>query len=346
MKYKDYNIENFIMDDFFIQWVKHPNENNKHFWEKWLTQNPEKRDVVLQAIFIISSVKYQDNPIMDDNCYVETFENIIKAKSISEPKKLQRAGSFLDFSFPWRGIAAGLLILFCLGISFQMIVQTSKNVDQQTYSSTLIKRTNPAGKKSVLSLSDGTKIFLNSGSEISYISEFNDSIRLVSLEGEAFFEVQKEARPFVVETGQTQIMVLGTSFNVNKKKNGALSVALVTGKVNIKDEKGNQMSLSPSEMMMRDKEGALLKTSFDPLYITGWKDKVLVFKRNSFFEVKEKVENWFGVKILLQGRPNANMTYSGIYKDENLENVLSGIFLSSGLAFKIEDKIVTITNPI
>src|SRR5690606_21045032 len=146
---------------------------------------------------------------------------------------------------------------------------------------TLISRTNPAGKKSIVTLSDGTKIYLNAESEIRYASEFSDSLRLVSLKGEAFFEVEKEGRPFVVEIEQTRVRVLGTSFNINQKHNGALMVALVSSKVSINDQQGNQMNLEPSEMMVRGKDGNIHKTTFDPLEITGWKDRVLVFKKSS-----------------------------------------------------------------
>lgn len=346
MKYKDYNIEDFIMDDFFIQWVKYPNENNRHFWQKWLEQHPEKREIVMQAVTMINSIHYQDKAEMDDGRYIEAFENILKAENVKDLKKINREIEFKKFNFPWRGIAASLLLCFCFGIIFKMAIQPHNTTESNTYKPAIIKRSNPAGKKSVLTLSDGSKVYLNSASEISYFSEFDDSLRVVKLSGEAFFKVQKEARPFVVETGQNKIIVLGTSFNVNQGKNGALSVALVTGKVKIKDGIGQQMSLEPSEMITRDNHGEILKTTFDPLYITGWKDKVLVFKRNSFLEVKEKVENWFGIKIKIHGEINPKMTYSGIYKDENLENVLSGIFLSSGLNYQIKDKNVIITNPI
>ncbi|EPR66760.1 FecR family protein [Cyclobacterium qasimii] len=236
------------------------------------------------------------------------------------------------------------MILFCLGISYKLIINPSKVDLSEGSTVTMIKRVNPAGRKSILTLSDGTRIFLNSGSEISYSSDFSDSLRLVSLKGEAFFEVQKEKRPFVVETGQTKIKVLGTTFNVNQKQNGALTVALVTGKVLINDQKGNEMQLEPSEMMVRGEDGAFHKTGFDPLTLTGWKDKILVFRENSFVEVKEKIENWFGVTLLLEGNIDANMTYSGTYKEESLENVLRGMLFTSGLAYEIEDKMVTIKN--
>tara|TARA_R110002124_G_scaffold286927_3_gene469272 strand:+ start:878 stop:1918 length:1041 start_codon:yes stop_codon:yes gene_type:complete len=343
MKYEDYTIDDFLMDDFFIHWVKYPNENNRHFWEKWLGQHPEKREIVMQAVIIISSVHYQSKMVMGDRRYVEAFENILKANNESGQKRIKMAGGFRGANLPWRGIAAGILMLFSLGVCYNLIIEPTITNELEVSETSMVKRVNPAGKKSILTLSDGSRIFLNSASEISYSSEFNDSLRLVSLKGEAFFEVKKEKRPFIVETEQTKIKVLGTSFNVNQKENGALMVALVSGKVRINDNEGRQIQLEPSEMLVRDKGGSFHKTGFDLLAITGWKDKTLVFRESSFSEVKEKIENWFGVKMFLQGNIDPDMTYSGTYKEESLENVLRGIFFTTGLTYKIEDKTVTIT---
>lgn len=341
MKYTEYDIDDFLTDEFFIQWVKQPNENNRHFWEKWLEQHPEKRDVVMQAVSIISSVHYQEKPVMGDRLYVEVFENILKAEKEIKSSSNNR---HWHFNFPWRGMAASFLILFCLGMAYQLLWGLQAG-ERLKHAQMLISKSNPAGQKSILSLSDGSKIYLNAESEISYVSEFSDSLRLVSLKGEAFFEVQRESRPFVVEIDDTRIEVLGTSFNVNHNSNGSLTVALVTGKVSIGDQQGNQMYLEPSEMMVREKNGNLHKTSFDPLEVIGWKDKILVFKKNSLLEVKHKIENWFGVEVELKGQIDTSWSYSGTYKDETLENVLRGIFLTSGSSYTIEDKKVIITNP-
>lgn len=343
MKYTEYDIDDFLTDEFFIQWVKQPNENNRHFWEKWLDQHPEKREVVMQAVSIISSVHYQERPVMEDRLYVEVFENILKAEK--DAKSLPSNKQVWNFNFPWRGMAASLLILCCVGMVYQLL-RVPQQIDEPVQSDPIfINKINPAGKKSLITLSDGSKIYLNSLSEISYASEFSDSLRLVRLKGEAFFEVTQEGRPFVVEIEETKIRVLGTSFNVNQKANGALTVALVSGKVSIDDQQGNQMELEPSEMMVKKKDGNLRKTTFDPLEVTGWKDKILVFKKNSLLEVKNKIENWFGVEVQLKGQIDSSWSYSGTYKDETLENVLRGIFLTSGSSYKIEDKKVIITNP-
>lgn len=343
MKYTEYDIDDFLLDEFFIQWVKQPNENNRHFWEKWLEQHPEKREVVMQAVSIISSVHYQEKPVMGDRLYVEVFENILKAEK--DVKSLASNNQVWNFGFPWRGMAASLLMLFCLGMVYHLLTAPPINEEAILTESVLISKSNPAGKKSILTLSDGTKIYLNAESEINYASAFSDSLRLVSLKGEAFFEVQKEGRPFVVEIGQTRITVLGTSFNVNQKEDGVLTVALVSGKVSVNDREGNRVDLEPSEMLVREKDGNIHKTAFDPLEITGWKDKVLVFNKSSLVDVKKKVEHWFGVQVQLNGQIDPGWSYSGVYKDETLENVLRGIFFTSGLSYKIEDKNVVITNP-
>src|SRR5690606_25765847 len=160
---------------------------------------------------------------------------------------------------------AALLILFSLGLLYQVAFDPGPLEEVAETEVITLKKANPAGKKSRITLSDGTTIYLNAESEISYSAGFSDSVRRLSLRGEAFFEVAKESRPFVVETQGTKIRVLGTSFNVNQKENGSLTVALVSGKVRINDAQGNQLNLEPNEMMVKEQDGGLRKTHFDPL---------------------------------------------------------------------------------
>src|SRR5690606_846815 len=234
MKYEDYDIEDFLTDEFFIQWVKNPNENNRHFWEKWVEQHPEKRAVVMEAVSLIGAVHYGSKSTVDDRLYIETFENIIKteANGVGKSKstfKKKRHG------FPFRQVAAALLILFGGVLAVNLVFTPLDTEEVVKEEARLIKRTNPSGKKSLITLSDGTRVYLNAASEIAYSDQFSDSLRLVSLKGEAFFEVESEDRPFVVETMETRVRVLGTSFNVNQKDNGTVMVALITGKVKVND---------------------------------------------------------------------------------------------------------------
>ncbi|MDP2039952.1 MAG: FecR domain-containing protein [Algoriphagus sp.] len=350
MNYKDYDIANFITDEFFIQWIKSPNENNSHFWEKWMAQHPEKRAMVNEAANLIRSVKYAHSPEFTDKMYVETFEQILKAdnehSSVKNfkptPISSSSKGSFLSF-IPLRGIAASLLVLFCLWAQYEAFQYQPQPIEKPKIP--MITRSNPAGQKSIIDLPDGTKIHLNSESEIEFPKEFSVDFRLVRLKGEAFFEVQKENRPFLVESGNAKIHVLGTSFNVKQKTNEPLYVALVTGKVRVNAENGDQVTLKPDEMLVMEQGGEFYKTNFDPLDEIGWKDNFLVFKSTTFSDVIGKLENWYGVKIAVQGRIDPNWTYSGVYKDEMLENILRGICMTSGMTYQIDKKQITITNP-
>jgi transmembrane sensor len=349
MKYQDYDIANFITDEFFIQWIKNPNENNNHFWEKWMAQHPEKRALVNEAASLIRSVKYAHNPEFTDKMYVETFEHILKAeteinqaKPAIDLKAPTQKRNFLDI-FPFKGIAASLLILFCLWAQYEAFQYQPQPVEKPKIP--MITRFNPAGQKSVIDLPDGTKIHLNSESELEFPKEFTADIRLVSLKGEAFFEVKKENRPFLIESGNAKIQVLGTSFNVRQKTNEPLYVALVTGKVRVNAENGDQVTLDPDEMLVMENGGEFSKRKFDPMDEIGWKDNYLVFKSTNFSDVIEKLENWYGIRITVKGRIDPKWTYSGVYRDEMLENVLRGICMTSGMTYKIDNKHITITNP-
>lgn len=349
MNYKDYDIANFITDEFFIQWIKNPTENNSHFWEKWMDQHPEKRTMVNDAANLIRSVKYAHSPEFTDKMYVETYERILKAETEVNQAKPTRDyktsiqnGNLLDI-FPIRGMAASLLVLFCLWAQYEAFQYQPQLAEKPKIP--MITRSNPAGQKSVIDLPDGTKIHLNSESEIEFPKEFSADIRLVSLKGEAFFEVKKENRPFLIESGNAKIHVLGTSFNVRQITNEPLYVALVTGKVRVNAANGDQVSLSPDEMLVMERGGGFYKTEFDPMEITGWKDNYMVFKSTNFSDVIEKLENWYGVKIAVKGLIDPKWTYSGVYKDEMLENVLRGICMTSGMTYKIDKKQIIITNP-
>jgi ferric-dicitrate binding protein FerR (iron transport regulator) len=350
MKYQDYDIANFITNEFFIQWIKNPNENNCHFWEKWMEQHPEKRALVNEAANLIRSVQYAHSPEFTDRMYVEAFEQILRADTeflqvkptTAATKTPTQKGNFFAF-FPIRKTAASLLVLFFLYAQYEAFRYNPDPVKEPEIP--IITRSNPAGQRSIIDLPDGTKIHLNSESEIEFAQEFSADIRLVSLKGEAFFEVQKENRPFLVESGNTKIRVLGTSFNVKQKTNEPLYVALVTGKVRVNAKNGDQVTLNPDEMLVMEEGGKFYKTSFDPLGVTGWKDNNLVFKNTIFPEVIDKLELWYGVKISVKGRFDPKWTYSGVYEDEMLENVLRGICMTSGMTYEIDKKQITITNP-
>lgn len=342
MKFKDYDIEHFLTDEFFIQWVKNSNENNQHFWEKWISEHPEKRKVVQQASSVIRSIQTDQNQEISDLMYVDMFESIIKAEEKKEFQipKIDKFNFWVSV-FSIRKIAAAALLGFCIWISYEVMIE-GVEIKAEIPKAIFISKYNPAGKKSIITLAEGTKIHLNAVSKITYPKLFDKVERSVRLEGEAYFEVAKDGRPFIVSVGENAINVLGTSFNVNQNGAYGLSVALVEGMVKVNDRLGNQVMLNPNEMLVIDKAGKFYKSDFDLMEITSWKEMNLIFNRDSFDETKSKIENWYGVEIEVKGKISKNWVYSGQYKDESLENVLRGISLTSGLKYKIKGRKVII----
>ncbi|GAB4107880.1 hypothetical protein GCM10028791_03270 [Echinicola sediminis] len=336
VKYRDYDLEDFLGDEFFIAWAKNPKGEENHFWEKWIAENVDRKETVTQAASIIRSLGYKDKPKLSDSAYVEIFEQVLKsgAKEESLKKQAKKSISWRPFSVVYK-VAAAILVVLCSWLVFQTYL-----VQEPVIEAPINWRVseNQAGVRSTIRLGDGSVINLNSNSKLTFLEKFSDTLRLVKLEGEAFFDVQKDGRPFIVDLGSRQVEVMGTTFNVKSPGNGGLAVALVSGKVKVKDQSGKQVILKPAEMLMIEQNGEFLLSSFDPIEISGWKDKILVFKNDSKDEIIQKINDWYGVVITCDPEIGDSWAYSGEYHNESLENVLEGIKRTLGIDYTINGK--------
>lgn len=208
----------------------------------------------------------------------------------------------------------------------------------------------PYGKTFGLILSDESKIILNAGSELRYPVQFveHERNRTVFLNGEAFFEVAKdEEHPFVVETKDMAIQVLGTVFNVTSYTDDQKAyTVLVEGKVAAHNKLRDQDSkvISPSEKVYFD--DSLLKSKMVNVekYI-AWVQGQLVFADDSFKVIKNKLERKYNVTI--------NNTYAALdeihitatFKNEDIDQVLKIFQTYMAFDYGIKDGVVTITEP-
>ncbi|MCG8320950.1 MAG: DUF4974 domain-containing protein [Cytophagales bacterium] len=211
----------------------------------------------------------------------------------------------------------------------------------------IIKKTKN-GEKLTTELPDGTKVILNAGSKLD-ISPFNDSIRVVTLIGEAFFDVVRdENTPFIVKTQGLETKVLGTSFNVlHEKKKKKTVVSLVSGAVRI-NPVDNSPGLKPVELtpgfevVYRVKHQQIEKKKFRYLSRISWKDGNLYFDEANVKDMVRQLEKWYGVTIHLKNSPQKDWRFSGSFNNEPLENVLEGIRFMKGISFRISGKVVEI----
>ncbi len=190
-----------------------------------------------------------------------------------------------------------------------------------------------ANEQKVVTLPEGTKVWLNELSEFSYPKQFNSEGRQVQLKGNAVFEVTRDqVRPFVVETADLQVKVLGTKFNVIADPSGNLppTVHVVEGKVAVKNnDNDNQKVILTKEMTaVINKHSKKLTTvtnfSTNSLF---WYSQELVFNQTSLERTLVDLESAFNIDLLLSDKEMANCLFSGTFKNKKIEEILASLEL-------------------
>ncbi len=207
----------------------------------------------------------------------------------------------------------------------------------------------PLGQIFRLKLSDGTQVWLNAGSKLRFPQSFgnSDSDRMVYLEGEAFFDVVKNGnRPFIVNTQEIEVQVLGTKFNVSSyETDDFISTTLVEGAVNVYETRApeNGIRLTPKFQANYDKFGNNFNTTeVDTDVYTAWTQGRLIIDNLTFSEILVRLERRYFVTIINKAEGLNNGIYKGEFVDEDIESVLKTISLSTPFNYEINQNIITI----
>lgn len=202
----------------------------------------------------------------------------------------------------------------------------------------------PNGGENTVILSDGTTVHLNSGSKLTYPTQFAGDLRRVSLEGEAYFEVQKdEQHPFVVHTSFGEVTVLGTVFNVNAYKNAsACYTTLVNGKVRFETEGDQPVILSPGEQAVASSRG-IVKREVDLDEYIGWVKGEYVFNDRTLGEIMSTFERWYNVRVYYESPALKGLMYSGSLERKNTINTfLDALEMTGDIYYKINGRSILI----
>ncbi|MGK7393176.1 MAG: FecR family protein [Candidatus Cyclobacteriaceae bacterium M3_2C_046] len=279
----------------------------------------------------ISNFEAQDSELAYDKVY-KNIHGHIKSKIVAKGK---------SFSLIRYGIAASFLVLIISGL---WLYFQSADKDLHDIKGAQVIH-NPKGEKSKITLSDGTTVWINSASTISYGEEFNKGTRLVYLTGEAYFNVEPNKDiPFVICTSDIQIKVLGTSFNVSAYPEENITTTLVEGKVEMrpsgKNEANPAITLKPHQLAVYSRQESLFKLQdqVDVELYTSWKDGKLIFRNEKFKYVAKKLERWYGIEIDILDQKLPEERFTGTIQDETLEEFMQIMNLSSTpIDWKISD---------
>lgn len=201
----------------------------------------------------------------------------------------------------------------------------------------------PYGKRSVLTLSDGTRIWLNSGSKLVYPAHFDDRQREVYLEGQAFFSVaHSDHVPFLVHTRDMEVKVLGTEFDVSAYADDHYTTTvLTTGSVELKTS-GQSLfgskttKITPGTRAVFDQQHSALTTSqVDVREYVSWKDGYLVLNSAPLAEILKKLSRYYRADIELKQPKLAGVAFGGTLKlQDDIRLVLEGLSVVTGLNYK------------
>jgi ferric-dicitrate binding protein FerR (iron transport regulator) len=217
-----------------------------------------------------------------------------------------------------------------------------------------------------VSLPDGSKVWLHGATTLTYPEQFSDSIRMVDLQGEAYFAVQAdEAHPFVVQTPTAKIRATGTEFNITAYPNDHATITtLVKGIVNIQPnhlsasvnlKPGQQTVVSDyeSKIYISDTIKTTVKKEDTPVVVqnintnlfTDWKEGVYRFKNEPFQNIALRLEKMYGVDIHIEQEDLKKETFSGMFTtDYSLKEVFEIIRISTPISYTIKDKIIYVSN--
>ena len=198
----------------------------------------------------------------------------------------------------------------------------------------------PRGGEFCLTLSDGTRVWLNSETSIQYPVAFGAKERRVFVQGEAYFEVSRnESKPFVVEVEDKEVRVLGTQFNTSDYK-GSFVTTLVSGKVSCTYE-NQEIELQPGEQAITSKHEAMEKRKVNVAEYIGWKDGLYIFKRRSLGSIMNELARWYDIEVVYKDEGLKNILFTGNLKRYDTINTFMKIIKRSGdINYRIEGKTI------
>lgn len=308
---------NILPDDICQRYLSDScTENDYKTIAEWTKNYPEK----LQELFLMRELADMGRrEYYNDPKYLRRSEHLLKLKIQEEDRAQNKIVLFRSLM----KYAAAVLILFSASLGVYHFWNDNSSLQILTASVAADEEVK------ILTLPDGTKVWLNKGSSLTYPSQFSQERRSVQLNGEAYFEVTRDRKkPFVVNSEAMDVTVLGTTFNLKSYKDSPVSEAtLIEGEVIVKGNKEEgQIVLSPGQKAELNRcTGYLQVKQVRPELDAVWRNDRIPFKKATIFEIASTLERFYQVKIILSPDVSTS-TYSGVLKkNEDLDAVLKSL---------------------
>lgn len=312
--YESYTLMDLINDQDFILWVLHPDDQSALHWKNIKNTYPDLHEPIQQAKEIVQSMRFEKEELSKKE--QSELWATIQDKTIL----VKKTGRKVPLWYRYAAAAVITGVMLGIGVLYQINQPVAINT--------------PYGQLKTITLPDGSLVTLNANSTLKYDRNWNkNEIREVWIEGEAFLKVKHlntagkvlDRERFVVHTGDVNVEVLGTSFNVNDRR-GRTEVALLEGKVSlgVKGAIGKRLILAPGDIAEFE-QGKLIKKPINVAEYASWKDGRLYFKDVTVAKIFNYFEDIYGYKVVVDDPEILKRRVSGSLSSQN-EQVLFKAF--------------------
>jgi transmembrane sensor len=338
--YKNYTIEDYLVDESFVNYLLRQNEADIAQWKSRKETNQLDPAVLAQATQLFFALKEQHKGVN-----INKAEELVKLQQMIAAtgapvymmnSESRRKRSFLRYAWP---AAAAVLIIAAATWYFYPSHRESVTPDKSFMAFAATQNNIQR-----FTLPDGSEVILNGNSSINLAPGFNKTKREVQLIGTAFFQVAKNPdKPFTVVSGAVSTTALGTSFYIHQSSNAApTTVSLLTGKVRVDVKGQSSVHLVPYEKASYQHEEQLAKSTFDNDALVNWTKGLVIFKKANWEQVKSIIEEYFDKKLVITTNNPKDISFTGEFKADQLESILSSLEFTYDLKYTIQNQTVNI----
>lgn len=312
-KYFDGNITDAEIKKL-SDWIK----NDRHL-QNWWEEEFSKSDAGI-------------NPVLRDKLFARIKEQT-QGKEETQGKENPRTIRMN----PWKW-AAAIVLPICIAFFTYYLVDSS-----QTVGAPFIVKADK-GDKATIELPDGTNVVLNSASQLSYLNNFGENGRRVQLNSEAYFKVAHDEKcAFIVQVGDLEVKVLGTSFNVSAYEDAKdVTVVLLEGKVGVYAQKTSHIMKPGDKIEYNKATHKITATQVHPSDYIEWTKGNIYFEKESLENIMKTLSRIYDVEIRFDSNKLPNEYFTGTIPGGGIQNALNILMLTSPFYYEMDGSVIVL----
>lgn len=312
-KYFDGNITDAEIKEL-SDWIK----NDRHL-QNWWEEEFSKSDAGI-------------NPVLRDKLFARIKE---QTQGKEETQGKEKSRTIRMNLWKW---AAAIVLPICIAFFTYYLIDSS-----QTVGAPFIVKADK-GDKATIELPDGTNVVLNSASQLSYLNNFGENVRRVQLNGEAYFKVaHDEKHAFIVQVGDLEVKVLGTSFNVSAYEDAKdVTVVLLEGKVGVYAPKMSHIMKPGDKIEYNKATHKITATQVHPSDYIEWTKGNIYFEKESLENIMKTLSRIYDVEIRFDSNKLPNEYFTGTIPGGGIQNALNILMLTSPFYYEMDGSVIVL----